>query len=432
MKSFIKLDSIEKENNTIIYQFSYSEDLAKYFNVAEPFKINYDLTKFSSSQKISDIPNSILAIPFLGNVLPISWLLDADLLIPELDQVFYEKVEDIKHGYAEMYPNILFKGTLSVNNIVDNTSNTTVGTPVSFFSAGVDAWQTLCEHYDEKPVLLTMFGADFYLENEKGNKTCGDYMKDVAKQFGCKIVLFNSSLRKFINEQALNERFSEALGFHWWHRIQHGLGVIAHSAPIAYLNNSQIVYFASSYSFKDKIRHKCATDPKIDNHIHFANAKVVHDSYEFTRQDKIYNICNFSKKHNQPMFIHVCWSQYDDAHNCSTCEKCMRTWMGILAEGFNPNDFGFKYEGKKSSQFVKNLLSTKKQVLTEEMWEQIFNRFKMNAGIISQYPELAWTLSFDFSKQNYTKQTTEKVKKYSHKTYNICGVKIKVKKHCKA
>jgi hypothetical protein len=397
--------------------FSYSDDLAKYFNAEEVFKIDYDLTNFSSTQKISDVPDSVLAIPFLGNVLPISWLCNADLVIPELDLSFYEKVADIKNGYAEMYPNISFKGILVVNNVVNNTRNAITGTPISFFSAGVDAWQTLCEHYNENPVLLTMFGADFYLDNDKGNKTCGDYMKDVAKQFGCKSVLFNSSLRKFINEKSLNERFSEALGFHWWHRIQHGLGVIAHAAPIAYLDNSQVVYFASSYSYKDKVRHKCATDPKIDNHIYFANARVIHDGYEFTRQDKIYNICNFSKKHNLSMFIHVCWGQYDDVHNCSTCEKCMRTWMGILAEGFNPNDFGFKYEGRKSSQLVKNMLATKKQVLTEEMWEQIFNRFKMNAGIIAQYPELAWTLDFDFSKQNYN----------NHKIYNICGINVKTK-----
>ena len=74
------------------------------------------------------------------------------------------------------------------------------------------------------------------------------------------------------------------------------------------------------------------------------------------------------------MFIHVCWKQFDNLQNCSTCEKCLRTCMGILAEGFNPNDFGFKYE-KESSQLVKQMLSTKELPVSMEMWEQILYRF---------------------------------------------------------
>ena len=82
----------------------------------------------------------------------------------------------------------------------------------------------------------------------------------------------------------------------------------------------------------------------------------------------------------------------------------------ILAEGFNPNDFGFKYEGEKSAREVKVLLSTKKQVLTQEMWEQIFDRFKMNAGLLNIHPELKWVESFDFKKQSYFTQNTAQEK----------------------
>ena len=70
--------------------------------------------------------------------------------------------------------------------------------------------------------------------------------------------------------------------------------------------------------------------------------------------------------------------------------------MGILAEGFNPNDFGFKYE-KESSQLVKQMLSTKELPVSMEMWEQILYRFKMNAGIIEQYPELSHEMQGKFN-----------------------------------
>ena len=195
-----------------------------------------------------------------------------------------------------------------------------------------------------------------------------------------------------------------------------------HAAPIAYLKNSKTVYIASSYSYKDRVHHLDASNPQIDNYIMFGSAQVIHDGYDYTRQDKIYNICHFAKKHNIPMFIHVCWKQFDNLQNCSTCEKCLRTCMGILAEGFNPNDFGFKYE-KESSQLVKQMLSTKELPVSMEMWEQILYRFKMNAGIIEQYPDLKWILSFDFNKRKLKKHKP----KCNHKTYNLFGIKIKLR-----
>ena len=73
-------------------------------------------------------------------------------------------------------------------------------------------------------------------------------------------------------------------------------------------------------------------------------------------------------------------------------------------------NFGFKYE-KESSQLVKQMLSTKELPVSMEMWEQILYRFKMNAGIIEQYPELKWILSFDFNKR--------KLKKHKHKKHKL-------------
>lgn len=37
---------------------------------------------------ISDIPNSILAIPFVSNVIPLVWITDSTILINELDESF--------------------------------------------------------------------------------------------------------------------------------------------------------------------------------------------------------------------------------------------------------------------------------------------------------------------------------------------------------
>ncbi len=397
MSGFIKLKKIEKFDNTASYYFENSPELDPYFNKNNLFTLQIADQLQKSQLKLCDVPDSVLVIPFLGNVLPISWLLDTNLSIDVIDKSFYNAIPAIKSGYANMYPNLDFRGSLSAKNVIDTPLSSAKPEEIAFFSAGVDAWQTFVTHYTEHPTLLTLFGMDFYLENPEGNKYCTALMQKIAKEFNCDAISINTSMRQFINEKELNARFSEKLGFHWFHRIQHGMGAITHAAPIAWIKNSKVVYFASSYSFKDKEKHKCATDPTIDNNIAFASAHVVHDGYECSRQDKIYNITRFTELAHKNIFIHVCWSQDKEIKNCCRCEKCMRTMFGLLAEGFNPNDFGFKYEPYDFSKRVKYLLNHNELVLTKEMWEQIIFRFKMNPGIIkNKFPELNWVLTYNF------------------------------------
>ncbi len=73
----------------------------------------------------------------------------------------------------------------------------------------------------------------------------------------------------------------------WWHGFQHGIQVIGHAAPITCLMGKSTVYFASSFTSKEKGIITCASDPTIDNHLRFCQVKVVHDGYEFDRQDKV-------------------------------------------------------------------------------------------------------------------------------------------------
>lgn len=417
MKAFIKLNDILIDRNKIVYSYSVSSELTVYFNLDKEFTIEYNLKNLKTTKDFLNIPKSILCLPFLGNVLPISWLFDATVIVEEIDKYFFDSIEEIKKGFINMYPTLSFKGNIEANKIIDNsTCDHSEKSNILFFSAGVDAWQTLIEHIDENPVMLTMFGADFYLDNKDGIEYCTKYMQNLSNDLCCELVLFKSSLRQFINEKELNKVFEKELGFHWWHRIQHGLGVILHAAPIAWLKNSEKIWFASSYSFKDRIKHKCATDPTIDNNISFVRANVVHDGYEYSRQDKIYNILRYSRINENNLFIHVCWSQGKEIQNCCRCEKCLRTIFGILAEGYYPKDYGFNVSVETASNRVKYLLEKNDLVLTDEMWEQIFFRFYMNPGLVERFPELKWVWSFDFSNRRQNRKGPQKGIKYKIKS----------------
>ena len=83
--SFLRVDSVSADSRSLTVAFSLSANLNRYFNEPHVFRVKY-------SQDISGVPEGILVIPFITNVLPIIWLTDAVLQVPRLDRVFYESI----------------------------------------------------------------------------------------------------------------------------------------------------------------------------------------------------------------------------------------------------------------------------------------------------------------------------------------------------
>lgn len=59
------LDKIIVDKNRVEYEYTASGLVKEYLNLAEKFFVEYSID-------ISDVPKSILVIPFLCNILPIS------------------------------------------------------------------------------------------------------------------------------------------------------------------------------------------------------------------------------------------------------------------------------------------------------------------------------------------------------------------------
>ena len=107
----IVLNKIEKENNKVCYKFSVSNGLQKYFSDS-PFEIYYP-------DSIEGIPDAVLAVPFVCNVLPIIWLTDSLLYITELDKMFFKSIPEFKKGYMTMFPEAEFLGNVKVDREVE-------------------------------------------------------------------------------------------------------------------------------------------------------------------------------------------------------------------------------------------------------------------------------------------------------------------------
>lgn len=181
--------------------------------------------------------------------------------------------------------------------------------------------------------------------------------------------------------------------------MKHGIALLGHVAPYAYLHNLSIVYIASSNCAADgKIR--CASNPLIDNHVCFGRCKVVHDGFEYNRQDKLHNIVKFCRVTGHTIPLHVCW-QSQSGGNCGHCEKCYRTIAGLLAEGENPEKYGFHdiEDALNNMQIFVTEWLVDRNVLKRH-WVYIHNCAVKNKRLLQKAPywkKFKWILKADFS-----------------------------------
>lgn len=388
--NYIKLREINlTDSYTVLFSYSISTDLKRFFT-EKPFFIEYP-------KSINDVPKSILAIPFVCNVLPIIWLTDSLLELDELDEFFFESIAEFKKGYINMYPKAEFKGEIKVKRIVKN-SYATNNKVAMFFSGGLDSVSTLISHLNENPILLSIWGSDISYDNESGWNLVHSAINEASEEFSLDEYVIKSTFREFDREQELTREFSKYLGDGWWHGVKHGIGLLGNAAPLLYIMKISTVYIASSFSPKYGF-NTCASDPTIDNYVKFSGCSVVHDGYEYSRQDKINRIVSFSRLHHKKIQLHVCWESQQGS-NCCRCEKCVRTIAGLWAEGEDPVDYGFEnidlgiaysysiiFEKANSSYLVKTFYPE---------IQEAANKNKKELKKSKYYKYLKWILTTDF------------------------------------
>lgn len=384
----IELLYVEKSGNTVHYNFRCSENLKKYFTGVE-FIIEYP-------ESIEMVPDGVLAIPFATNTLQIMWLADCELVIPELDRDFYESIPNFLEGFRNMYPEATFAGKLTVGKIVECVPEKS-GESAAFFSGGLDATTTLLRHLDEKPHLLSIWGSDVAFDNEAGWQVVEKGLKGAAEQYGLPLAVIRSRFREFDDVVKLTQDFRGVLQTSWWYGIKHGIGLIGHAAPYAWLHGLNMVYIASSHCVEDgKVR--CASDPTIDSNVAFCGSKVFHDAFELHRQKKTNYIAQYHREHPDTVInLHVCWKS-NTGENCCSCEKCYRTMVGLWIAGVDPKVFGFQYDNRVFNHFYQ-LIALRDEALEPSFWTHMKNdlREKWDDLADKHYRKhLAWMLDFDF------------------------------------
>ena len=387
----ITLTTTKVTQHSITYHYAVDGKWTRFFTSRRQYTVTYD-------HDITKVPLSICNIHFVANIMPLVWLCNATVKIQELDIAFARSISNIKKGYAKMYPQINFAGKLIIKNEIDNTRPTTIKV-AAFFSGGLDAMSTVASHFNERPLLINIQGSDINLRYNKIVNAVEEHLLNTANTLGLQITFINSEFRKVINEKQATKYIKPLLHDNYWHALQHGIAIISHAAPIAYLKNLKTIYIASSFSRRNHA--PCASDPTIDNQVKLCNTNVIHDGYENDRTDKSRIVADFIKKHNKKLHLRVCLDDYR-VENCQHCEKCYRTIFNFAANGCDPQLVGFNLTEHDYSN-AKRAIQNKIFIQYPLLWQDIQKAFQ-------EHPELrkdiryAWIYDYDFNTVNQYKE----------------------------
>ncbi|TAH73745.1 MAG: hypothetical protein EWM47_02460 [Anaerolineaceae bacterium] len=391
----IVIEDVKVIDNHLECNYTIYGEWKRYFKDTNTFFIDY-------GKKIDRAPESVLVIPLLCNVLPLVWIFDAELIVDDIDKDFFDSIEDFKQGYVNMYPQVSFKGRVSPMKITDNRQDN-LNRTATFFSGGVDAYNTLFTHIDENPILVTLWGADITFEDQVGWKFVDSLIKRVALQYKLDYIPIKTSFRRFLNEKTLSDYVFKLTGDNWWYGYQHGIGIIGHIAPLAYQYKIKTAYIASSLTIDDNTT--CASDPTIDNFVRFFGCQVVHDGYEYSRPEKTLRISKYVEKTKIPVQFKVCWES-EGGSNCCHCEKCYRTILCLIAVKSNPLEYGFIYREDEFAGMM-NDFRVKLHFLDNSyfvVYKNIQDLMHKNYTIDDLHPSLRWFYKSNLDKNQFFKR----------------------------
>lgn len=334
----LKNIEISEDKKRIIYDYSFDKSIAEFFNKKEKFYIQYD-------EAIDTVPSSITTIPFLANIMPIAWFVGFDVYVEEVDETFFQSLQQLKDEFSIHFPQIKKDSTLFVQKLVTNTiTNTNCSL---LFSGGLDAFESLSRNIYQNPYLISVLGADIEIANKERWEEFKKFNSEEKIINQDRLCYVESNLRTFYTYEV-----DLLVNTDWWGKIQHGMALLSLIAPLSYLHGITTTYIASSNT--GEVSFGWGSTSETDEKVRWANQKVVHDGFHLRRTEKIENIIQFAKNTGNKVKLRVCYSDERVGYNCSQCTKCQRTMFGFILAGENPNDYGFNVPKKFYDLILKN------------------------------------------------------------------------------
>jgi len=329
----LKIHSLMVKQNRLFCRLSIPYNLRHCF-ISDAFFAEYD-------EDISSCPESILIIPAVMNIAPIAWASNTLLSVPVLDELFYYSLTSVRSGYAKLYPSVFDNNSPPIISraIISSKVNDTTA-PGILFSGGVDSVSSTISILNSKPALITINGSDICLSNQKSWLNVHNQAKYFANPLGLSTHSITSNFREILRYYFLDS-FCEKIGRGWWGAVHYGTALPGLCAPIAYNHGYSHIFLSSGITKEDIVYPEAR--PIFVNELKWSGTNVLVIDSETKRQDKLIRISNYIEQTGALPKIRSCL-QSADGTNCSTCEKCSRTIVGLILANTDPNLVGYSVD----------------------------------------------------------------------------------------
>jgi pimeloyl-ACP methyl ester carboxylesterase len=182
-----------------------------------------------------------------------------------------------------------------------------------FFSGGVDSFYTALKHGDGITALVFVEGWDPPLADLVQRRAAAAAVAAMAGALGKPLVRVVTNLAPVV-DSVLPWRFYQ--------------GAALASIALLLAPGFHRVLIPATHSYADL--YPLGTHPLVDPLWSTEATELVHDGCEATRSERVARIA----RHPAALrWLRVCWEARDGAANCGTCEKCLRTMIGLRLAG---------------------------------------------------------------------------------------------------
>lgn len=378
----IKLEQTEM-GTKVLYDYDAPERFLKY--------VKGDSLYVEFPCDVRSVPQSILAIPFVGVMLTVGMLINVDLYIPELDRSFYTSIEKVQTVFRKMYPRANFQCGVNAECLKDTPQNSPDGAERCslFFTGGVDATSALAELADQAPLLINVWGGDLRLTDDASHKELEDYLNILTSHLRLDYCFVKTNARETFNENALGHLCEGMLGHRnnhgWWASIAHILSMSSTIAPLLWLKGIRTHYIGSSYDPSTKTFD--SNNTLLIDALCYTSCRFASVDAHINRNEKAAKIIEYRKLTDAPLQLKVCWNRTAGI-NCSACEKCYRTILNIIANHDDPNKYGFVVDGNSLAR-MKQFVSS--NTVSKAFWTPIQHKMRKERSMWEK-SEIAWFL----------------------------------------
>ena len=341
-KGVIEVRKVDVKDDIVTFRVSHEGPVARFF-LSDSFS-------FKAGHPLDDVPLEILVIPLLGGLVPLSWLTDSVVVADEVDETYLAGLSKVREVMQKSYPGVHVQGAISAKPVRSR------GTwdPKRYcllYSGGIDSVTSYIRNLDKKPELLMVRGTpDLRLGDGVSFSRSVERLSPFVREMGGSLHHVETNALDVLDFKKLQGRVRSP-GFHgWWENFAHGLFLLSMCAPFTY--HRRIGRLLISSSDTERLALPWGSMPESDKEIRWGGLEVIHDSYDYTKFEKITEVLVpfLSNRGRTGIPISVCTGKQSarvasGRLNCGRCGKCTRTMLMLLENGIDTDECEFDVAG---------------------------------------------------------------------------------------